>query len=224
MRTIKINGDIIGNDYADMYDWFEWEYTSPKNVQEVLDQGGDIEVQVNSGGGSVFAGSEIYSALKAHKGNVKVQITSLAGSSASIIAMAGDTVEIAPTAQIMIHNASSGARGGVEEMDAAKRSLISVNEGIANAYEIKTGIAKETLLNMMAEETWLNADKAVELGFADKVMFTESNPFNIAASVFESRITDENIQKFNQMKNVSKNKELHTAQLNLLKLKENHNE
>ena len=106
MKTIQIKGTIISNDERWIYDWFEWEATAPKDV--ILPETGEpIEVHINSGGGDVYAGSEIYTALRSYQGDVTVKIVGIAASAASVIAMAGDTVEISPTAQIMIHNVSS---------------------------------------------------------------------------------------------------------------------
>ncbi|WP_447402333.1 head maturation protease, ClpP-related [Lysinibacillus sp. fkY74-1] len=234
MKQIQIKGAIISNDQKEIYDWYDMESTSPYDVTQHL-TGEDVEVLINSGGGSVFAGSEIYTALKAYTGKVTVKIMSLAGSSASIIAMGGDVIEISPTAQIMIHNVSMQSGGDHHDMNQAAEILKSATEGLANAYVLKTGIAKDEILAMMDKETWLNADKAVELGFADKVMFTEnkqeSQPFNPLALVAsfnnESILPQQAINKFMEMKNEKKEQEQfdqkraqHTAQLNLLKLKE----
>src|SRR5699024_11157947 len=113
MNVIEVKGPIISNDDAWIYEWLDWEHTSPKNISKQLKEinGQDVTIEINSPGGSVFAGSEIYTAFKSYKGNVTVKIVGLAASAASVIAMAGNTVQISPTAQIMIHNSSVGVGG-----------------------------------------------------------------------------------------------------------------
>lgn len=227
MKTINVKGTIISNDLKEAYDWYELESTCPSDIMQHL-TGEDVKVIINSGGGSVMAGAEIYTALKSYAGKVVVEIHSFAGSSASIIAMGGDEVHISPTAQIMIHNVSMGNQGDYRSMEQAAEILKSTNEALANAYVLKTGITKDEVLAMMNKETWLNADKAVELGFANKIMFQEEkqeavNPMSLVASYNNNTLPQQVINKFNDMKNEQKlksEKAKHTAQLNLLKLKE----
>src|SRR5690625_2614925 len=132
----------------------------------------NVVVEINSGGGSVFAGSEIYTAIK--KLNATVEIVGLAGSAASFIAMAGQTVKISPTAQIMIHNASTFAIGDKHDMTDTSDFLNSIDSSIAYAYQLKTGLEQTELLEMMTKETWLNAEQALDKGFADEIMFVEN--------------------------------------------------
>lgn len=178
-KKINIKGPIIPSSYQRVYDWFGIEATSPKRVNDLIDEanGEDIEVEVNSGGGSVFAGSEIYTALKSYKGNVTVKIVGLAASAASVIAMAGKKIIMSPTAQIMIHNSSTWTEGDYREMEHTAEVLKSINATIANAYRIKTGKTQEELLSLMDKETWMAADEAKELGFIDEIMFEETNQF-----------------------------------------------
>src|SRR5699024_3143526 len=170
-HIVKINGPIISSDEKWIYDLFEMEHTSPACVDEQLEgaENKDIVVQINSGGGSVFAGSEIYTKLKAL--DADVEIVGIAGSAASFIAMAGNKVSISPTAQIMIHNASTISAGDKKEMEQTGTFLSSIDSSIAYAYELKTGLSEAELLDMMDKETWLNAKMAVEKGFADAIMF-----------------------------------------------------
>lgn len=175
---IEVKGAIIGNDQQWIYDWLELEATSPKKVNDSIikaEQGEELEVEINSGGGSVFAGSEIYTALKNYPGKVTVNIVGLAASSASIIAMAGDKIRMSPTAQIMIHNVSSMAWGDYNEMDKMADILKGTNDSISNAYQLKTGKSKEELLDMMNQETWLTSQEALKHGFIDEVMFDTTN-------------------------------------------------
>jgi ATP-dependent Clp protease protease subunit len=173
MAKIGIKGVIIPNDEQWIYDLFEIEATSPKKVSEKIEKanGEDLEIEINSGGGSVFAGSEIYTAIREYKGDVIVKVVGIAASAASVIAMAGKKVVMSPTAQMMIHNASGIARGDHNEMTHVAGILKSVNETVANAYRIKSGMDQKSLLSMMEKETWLTPAKAKEYGLIDEIMF-----------------------------------------------------
>lgn len=185
MKKVNIKGAIVSNNDAWIYEWFEMEATSPKSVsKEISDANGDeLEVEINSGGGDVFAGSEIYTALKSYPGNVTVRIVGLAASAASVIAMAGKKVLMSPTAQLMMHNVSSRTTGDYRDMQHASGVLKNANETIANAYMLKSGMVKEKLLSMMDKETWLTAQQAKDYGLIDEVMFEENvNSLNLVAS------------------------------------------
>lgn len=175
MAKVEVKGSIVSNDDAFVYELFEMEHTTPKKVEDTLEElkdGESITVEINSGGGSVFAGSEIYTKLK--KLNANVEIVGLAGSAASFIAMAGETVSISPTAQIMIHNANTIQTGDKNSFADASEFLDSIDSSIAYAYELKTGLQKDELMAMMSKETWLNAQQAKEKGFVDEIMFNQS--------------------------------------------------
>lgn len=231
MKTININGIIILNDKKEAYDFYEIESTCPNDVLKHLN-GEDVKVIINSHGGSIFAGAEIYTALKTYQGKVTIEIHSFAGSSASIVAMAGDEVYMSPIAQMMIHNVSITNSGDYRDMEQAIDILKSSTDALANAYVLKTGINKEEILAMMDKETWLNAERAVELGFADNIMFQKSahkqeavNPMSLVASYNAEMLPQQAINKFNDMKNekkVNTEKVKHMTQINLLKLKEIH--
>ena len=136
---------------------------------------GDIEVQINSPGGDVVAAAQIYNMLMDFKGNVTVKIDGIAASAASVIAMAGTTVKMSPVSLMMIHNPLTVAIGDSEEMQKAIDMLSEVKQSIINAYEIKTGMSRLKISNLMDAETWMNAYKAVELGFADEIMYVDNN-------------------------------------------------
>jgi len=178
-KKINIKGPIIPSSQQRIYDFFGIEATSPKKVNDAIEEanGEDLEIEINSGGGSVFAGSEIYTALKSYKGNVTIKIVGIAASAASVIAMAGKKVIMSPTAQIMIHNSKTYAEGDYREMEHTAEVLKTINETIANAYKIKTGKTLEELLTLMDNETWMTAEKAKELGFIDEIMFENENKF-----------------------------------------------
>jgi len=166
-RILVLNGEISDET------WYGDEVT-PKLFKEELNAGtGDITVWINSPGGDVFAAAQIYNMLRDYKGSVTVKIDGLAASAASVIAVAGDTVLMSPVAMMMIHNPATLAIGNVAEMEKAIGMLNEVKESILNAYEDKTGLKRSKLSKMMDDETWFNAKKAVELGFADKILFAK---------------------------------------------------
>lgn len=222
MGKIKISGVIIPNDYQEIYDWIGWEATSPRKVESLLkDIQGDVTVEINSGGGSVYAGSEIYTMLKGHEGNVTVKVVGLAASAASVIAMAGNKTLMSPTAQLMIHNATISTHGDYREMDHTSEFLKNVNQSIINAYKIKSGLADEDLKEMMDKETWFTAQQALEHKLIDEIMF--ENEMQLTASVGSGLLPQEVINTLktkllNDQPADSKSDFL-MAKLNLLKLK-----
>lgn len=187
---IGIKGVIIPNDYQWVYDWLEMDATSPNSVHSQLmaANGDDLEVEINSPGGSVFDGSEIYTALKEYPANVVVKVVGMAASAASLIAMAGNKVLMSPTAQMMIHNASMPADGDYRAMDHASEWLQKTNETARNAYKLKTGIDDAELKAMMDHETWMTPADAVQKGFADEVMFLNSEPAPLVATASVQQI------------------------------------
>lgn len=172
---IKIKGTIISNDDAWIYDLFDIEHTTPKMIDDALNEanGEDLEIIINSPGGSVFDGSEIYSILRDYPGNSIVKIVGVAASAASVIAMAGKKVMMSPTAQMMIHNATVSNYGDYRDMDHASGFLKSVNQSIINAYKMKSGKSDEELQQMMDKETWMTVQQALEHNLIDEVMFDE---------------------------------------------------
>lgn len=174
MGKIDIKGDIVSDDVGSFYEWFGMSSTYPKLVQQAIDNDQDEEITLNiaSNGGDVFAASEIYTMLKASGKRIVVNVQGLAASAASVISMAGDTVRISPTAHIMIHKALvDPGHSNADDLEHQSAVLNSIDESIALAYEMKTGLKQPELLNLMAKETWLNAKTAVDKGFADEIMF-----------------------------------------------------
>jgi len=176
-KKCKIKGVIIPNDYKNVYNWFGWDATCPKDIDDFLNEanGEDIEVDINSGGGDVYTGSEIYTLLMSYKGNITGNIVGIAGSAASVIGMGCKNLYIAPTAQIMIHNAASVARGDYRAMQHSAEVLKGWNKSIANAYQLKTNMEPEKLLNLMNKETWLTAQEALANKFVDGILFDDQN-------------------------------------------------
>lgn len=168
-RTLFLNGEISDET------WFGDEVTPGIFRDELSDGQGDIAVWINSPGGDVFAAAQIYNMLRDYNGKVTVKIDSLAASAASVIAMAGDEILMGPTALMMIHNPMTVAAGSFGEMQKAMDMLDEVKQAIINAYEDKTGMRRGKISSLMDAESWFNAKKAVELGFADGILFQNAD-------------------------------------------------
>ena len=179
-RILTIDGVIAEES------WFDDDVT-PKLFREQLNAGnGDIVLYVNSPGGDCVAASQIYTMLMEYKGRVTVKIDGIAASAASVIAMAGTEVLMAPTALLMVHNPLTVAIGDTEEMQKAIAMLDEVKESIITAYELKTGMSRAKLAHLMDAETWMNAQKAIELGFADGILTRETGmPDGIAINSYQ---------------------------------------
>lgn len=215
-RTLYLNGTIAEES------WFDDDVTPAMFKAELLSGEGDITVWINSPGGDCVAASQIYSMLMDYKGSVTVKIDGIAASAASVIAMAGTRVLMAPTALMMIHNPLTVAIGDSEEMQKAIAMLDEVKESIINAYEIKTGLSRTKLSHLMDAETWLSAHKAVELGFADDLLFRdeqEESPPEPESFAFSRRaVTNRLLSKLPQPKTEQKQPaEPLYQRLNLLK-------
>ena len=163
-RTLFLNGTIAEES------WFDDDITPQLFKEDLLSGSGDITVWINSPGGDCVAAAQIYNMLMDYKGNVTVKIDGIAASAASVIAMAGTEVLMSPVSMLMIHNPMTVAMGDAAEMEKAIDMLASVKESIINAYEIKTGMSRAKISHLMDDETWMDANKAVELGFADDVL------------------------------------------------------
>lgn len=220
MARVNIKGPIVSNSDYSIYEWFGIEATCPKIVHDAIEKanGEELEVIINSGGGSVFPASEIYTALRDYAGNVIVKIVGLAASAASVVAMAGTKVLMSPTAQMMIHNVTTYAEGDYRDMEHTAEILKNANDTIANAYRLKSGKTQEELLALMDNETWMTAQKAKELGLIDEIMFEDD--VQLAASTDYSGLLPPEV--INTMRNkLQGEKALKVAQakLNYLKLK-----
>lgn len=177
MAKVNIKGPIISSDEKWIYDWFGIEATCAKDIEKAIDNanGEELEVIINSPGGYVDEGSEIYSLLKDYKGSTTGKIVGMAASAASVAAMGVDVLKISPTGRFMIHNASGVMQGDYRAMEHGSEILKECNKAISNAYVLKTGLSEENLLDLMNKETFMNAQKAKELGFVDEIMFDTSN-------------------------------------------------
>lgn len=155
--------------------WFDDDITPGLFKSELEKNNGDITVWINSPGGDVIAAAQIYNMLMDHKGNVTVKIDGIAASAASVIAMAGTKVLMSPVSMMMIHNPMTIAFGDKAEMKRAISMLDEIKDSIINAYEIKTSLSRDKISKLMDEETWMNANKAMEMGFCDDIMKREIN-------------------------------------------------
>ncbi|HFU4472186.1 TPA: head maturation protease, ClpP-related [Streptococcus suis] len=164
-RILRIEGQIADET------WFGDEVTPQVFKNDLHAGNGDITLWINSPGGDVFAAAQIYNLLMDYKGDVHVVIDGLAASAASVIAMAGTTVSMSPVAMMMIHNPWTVVQGEAKDMQKVIEMLGEIKESIINAYELRTGLSRTKLSHLMDSESWFNAKKAVELGFADKILF-----------------------------------------------------
>ena len=193
-RILFLNGTIAEES------WFDDEVT-PALFKDELNSGeGDITVWINSPGGDCIAAAQIYNMLMDYKGNVTVKIDGIAASAASVIAMAGNKVTVSPVSMIMIHNPATIAAGDTAEMQKAIAMLDEVKESIINAYEIKTGLSRARLSHLMDAETWMDANSAIELGFADEIMQrnTEEDELevpNVSMTFSRASVTNSLIEK-----------------------------
>ncbi|HGC6639164.1 TPA: head maturation protease, ClpP-related [Streptococcus agalactiae] len=165
VRTLRIEGQIADET------WFGDEVTPQQFKNDLISGTGDITLWINGPGGDVFAAAQIYNMLMDYQGDVHVIIDGLAASAASVIAMAGTTVSMSPVAMMMIHNPWTFAQGEAKDMAKVIEMLGEIKESIINAYELRTGLSRTKISHLMDSESWFNAKKAVELGFADKVLF-----------------------------------------------------
>lgn len=217
---------MIPNDYKWYYNFIGEDSTCPKDVQDILDavmDGDEIEVFINSPGGVIDVGSEIYTMLRAQN-NVKIYITGEACSAASVVAMAG-YCEMSPTALVMVHCVSSGIRGNHTAMEHMAEVLKTADKALCRAYMDKTGMSEEEALKMMEHETWLTAEQAKEKGLIDAIMFEENEVLPMVAGPMFALPSQENMEKVRKMMQETDENQNDTSvfllqqNLNLLKLR-----
>ena len=204
-RVLEINGEIASES------WFDDDVTPKLFKDELLSGNGPITIWLNSPGGDCIAASQIYSMLMDYAGEVTIKVDGIAASAASVIAMAGTKVLMAPTALMMIHNPMTMAWGDKSEMTKAIEMLDEVKESIVNAYEIKTGMSRAKISHLMDSETWMNANKAIELGFADDILedkkkkcAADETAFSFAARSSEMRLMNKLEAKFGKKPETNK--------------------
>lgn len=169
MVKIDAKGTIVNNDDKWIYDWFGYDAFCPKDIDKQLEDanGDDVTIVINSGGGDVFAGSDMSYSISQYKGNIQADISGSCCSAASIVACATGHVRAFPTAMYMIHNVSSGARGDYHDMDKQSQILQTANRAISAIYQQKTGRSEKELLDLMDRESWFDVKTAMKYGFVD---------------------------------------------------------
>jgi len=177
MARLKIKGTIVSDDDKWVYDWFGIGAVCPADIHKALEEadGEELEVEINSGGGDVIAGNEIYTALRMYRGKVTITISGMAMSAASYIATAR-RCQMTPVGIFMIHNASGGARGDYHVTDKESEILQTINRAITAAYMEKTNMSQEDLLGLMDKESWLTAKEALEYGFIFSIVENQGEP------------------------------------------------
>ena len=195
-RVLLLDGEISDET------WWGDEVTPQMFRSDLNAAEGDIDLWINSPGGDCYAAAQIYNMLMEYKGTVAVKIDGIAASAASVVAMAGSTVEISPLGMLMIHNPMTVSIGDTHEMERTITFLSEIKESIINAYEIKTGLSRAKISRLMDAETWMNAKKAVELGFADSVLYADvQRPMTDTADglIFSrAAVTNSLLSKFGQ--------------------------
>lgn len=201
-NVLFLNGTIADES------WFDDDVTPQLFKDELEENIGDITVWINSYGGDCVAAARIYNMLKEHKGKVTVKIDGIAASAASVIAMAGSKVMMSPVSMMMIHNPSTFVFGDKNQMKQVINMLDEVKESIINAYEIRTKIPRNKIATLMDNETWMNANKAIELGFADEITkrwdIQNLAQLNISESFSQVKIMNSLIEKMAQKCKIEK--------------------
>lgn len=227
-HRVNIRGVMIPNDYKWYYDWFGEDSTCPRDIQKVLDafqDGDEIEVYINSPGGVIDVGSEIYTLLREKADNVKIIITGEACSSASIVAMAAHCA-MSPTALMMVHCVSTGVRGNHSDMEHTAEMLRTADKALCSAYIAKSGMSEQEALEMMENETWLTAEEAKARGLIDAILFAEEEKEDIplvAGPLFQlpDKVKMEKVKKMLEQAEEPKGETAFLTQLklNLLKMR-----
>lgn len=201
---INIKGPIISDGDQWIYDWCGIPATSPSLVSKLMnkaEKNEELEIIINSGGGSVDAGSEIYTALKDYGGNVIGKIVGLAASAASVVAMGCTKLLMSPPSRIMIHNSAVRTQGDHSDLEHTAGILKTVDIGIANVYELKTGMSHDELLALMEDETWFDAKKAFDNKLIDEIMFTDTKIVNSTQTLDDGTLPQAVIDKIrNELK------------------------
>lgn len=181
MKTIQMKGTVIPNDYSDVYDFWGLSSISPQTVSSALDEanGDDVTLEINSPGGYVTAGSEIYTMLKQYNGNVTANIVGQAASAASWIALAADKVMMSPTATMFVHKAIGSGEGNSDDLTSIVQGLNETDKAFVDLYAEKSGKSPEDVYQLMQQSTTMNAKTAVQNGFADGIMFQNEAPLAV---------------------------------------------
>jgi len=226
MKDITVNGTIVSNDDKFIYDWLDIESVCPKDITSAIREadGDEITLLVNSGGGDVMAGNEIYSALKRYDGKVTAEITGFAASAATIICCGADVVKANPGIQYMIHNVSTYQGGDHRDMESMAEVLRTADKSIANIYHLKTGMDEDSILALMDSGAnnigkWMDAKEAKQYGFIDEIIGDNGSlaqPISIY-NHFGTVLSDDVKAKIRR--EIEEDRQRAKARLNLLRLK-----
>lgn len=224
MRKISVKGAIVSNDDKWIYDWFDMESVCPRDIERGLIEaaGEPITVEINSGGGDLFAANEIYYLLHDYSGQIAADIVGFAGSAATIICCGANRVRAVPSAMYMIHNVSTSADGDYHAMDHTSAMLQTANKAVAQAYLQKTGLDEKELLKLMDKESWMDASTAMDKGFIDEIIGAEATSGVLYNAGLVNILSPEVINKIrNTVKNPAPSEPVFLMQkkLDLLKLK-----
>ena len=200
---IPIKGDVMNDMQGAFYDYYGMPATHPQAIDDALKEanGDDVVLDIASNGGDVSSASTIYTSLRDYSGKVTAHIQGMAASAASIIAMSADTIEMSPTAIMMIHKCSvnGGITGNSDDLRQVAQAMDETDKAIAESYMAKTGLSMGDLLNMMTDETWMSARTAADKGFADSVMFDDGENATMSNALESDAISSEGLNKFNTM-------------------------
>lgn len=205
-KKVNIKGDIIPNDYAWIYDWMEWDYTCPRQIENALNHadGDEVIFLINSGGGSVFDGYEIFNLIKSYTGKTTAKIVGIAASAASFIAMAADKVQASALSQIMIHRASNGNKGNAPGHYANAEFLEQIDNTIVKAYTMKNGKCDEEMVALMDKTTWFTAEQALEEGLIDEIINNEVSVPKVYNSIEDKQEVIDKLISLGSVENVKK--------------------
>ncbi|MCI5872141.1 MAG: Clp protease ClpP [Clostridiales bacterium] len=227
MKQVKISGVIVPNEDKWIYDWFGMEATCPDDVKKAIKSAGKDEITfvINSPGGEIGAGSEMWYMINSYEQKTYADIVGYACSAASYLAMGADVVRMAPTALMMIHLVSGDASGNCNAMEKEASTLRVADKAISNAYKLKTGKSNEELLALMEQETWMDAEKAKELGFIDSIIGAENEAkampiYNAFGNILSEEVKEKvrNMVKHTDTGDSGNQDFLLQTKLNLLKL------
>jgi len=212
---LRIDGDIVSDDWAWIYEWFGDPYTAPNQFRDELKKydGKNITVWINSNGGDVIAGCALYNALMEHKGDITVKIDGIAASAASVVAMAGKTVLMSPASLIMGHNPWTSASGDVQELGKGIMALTACKEIIINAYEKKTKMSRADLSKMMDNEFWLTPQEAIKMGFADGMLYEDEEQRDYKNMITGAKLLFNSLDKGRMFASIKLEKPVNTGEI-----------
>lgn len=217
MKRIELNGNVVRNGDSFFYDFFGIDCISPEKVSKLTKDanGEELEVVINSPGGDVFSGSQIYDILMSYPAKVTVRVQSIAASAASVIAMAGRPTVMSPVAQLMIHNVSSSAYGDYRDMDHMSEVLQSLNSSLAQAYKLKSGMSDEEIKSLMDDETWFTSLEAKQRKLCDEIAYPDGYQEEEITAGFMNSIAEANrkVASYSVTPDITKLKQMYNDQI-----------